>query len=222
MRAEAIRRALNDYNEAAVQLDPPRERLSWEKVINAVTLADFDILRDTRTDIRSLPWTHPAHREAMNLHFGILRAREEIVRLNVEIRRLLTFMIDDHVDFYHAIASNLFRNPSLAHELSRQWEYRTHIHTTIARRLRLTSQLKGFTGVLFPGTREGRDPELNYGVPLPPWASCVLGLVELTVEYRESEEDDDLLPRELDVDTDLVIQLMEKISTTASLDDVSM
>ena len=76
--------------------------------------------------------------------------------------------------------------------------------------------------MLFPGTREGRDPELNYGVPLPPWALCVLGLVELTVEYRESEEDDDLLPRELDVDTDLVIQLMEKISTTASLDDVSM
>jgi hypothetical protein len=50
----------------------------WEKVINAATLADFDILRDTWTDIRSLPWTQPAHYEAMNLHFGIIRAQEEI------------------------------------------------------------------------------------------------------------------------------------------------
>jgi hypothetical protein len=41
-------------------------------------------------------------------------------------------MIDDHVDFYHAVAFNLFSNPALAHELSCQWEYRTHIHTVIA------------------------------------------------------------------------------------------
>jgi hypothetical protein len=50
----------------------------WEKVINAATLADSDILCDTWTDIRSLPWTQPAHYEAMNLHFGIIRAQEEI------------------------------------------------------------------------------------------------------------------------------------------------
>jgi hypothetical protein len=86
--------------------------------------------------------------------------------------------------------------------------------------------LKGFTGTLFPGSREGRDSDLNYGIPLPPWVG-VLGLVEVEVDGlgRESEDldnDDDLLPRELDVDTDLVIQLMERINTTASLDDVSM
>ena len=50
----------------------------------------------------------------------------------------------------------------------------------------------------------------------------VLGLVELAVEYGESEEDDNLLLWELDINTDLVIQFMEKISTTASLEDVSM
>jgi hypothetical protein len=77
-QAEAIRRALNDYNEAAGELNPPRKQLTWEKVINAVTLADFDVLRDTWMDIRSLPWTQPARREATNLHFGIIQAREEI------------------------------------------------------------------------------------------------------------------------------------------------
>jgi hypothetical protein len=58
-RAEAIFRTLNDYNEAAGELDPPWEPLTWEKVINAVTLADFDLLRDTQRDIRLLPWTQP-------------------------------------------------------------------------------------------------------------------------------------------------------------------
>ena len=47
---------------------------------------------------------------------------------------------------------------------------------------------------MLPGSPEGRNPNLNL----------------------------DILPRELDVDTDLVIQLMEHINTTASLDDVSM
>lgn len=30
-RADAIKRALDNYNEAATQLNPPRERLSWAK-----------------------------------------------------------------------------------------------------------------------------------------------------------------------------------------------
>jgi hypothetical protein len=122
---------LNNYNEAAVQLNPPRDHLSWEKVIEAVTLADFDVLRDVHTDICSLPWTQPACCEAMNLHFGICRAREEIIRLNIEIRCLIMFMIDDHVDYYCAIASNLFQNPALTHELSCRWEYHTCIHANI-------------------------------------------------------------------------------------------
>jgi hypothetical protein len=73
-------------------LNPPRNPLTWITVLKAATVADFDLLRDTRTDIRSLPWTEPSRREAMSYYFGIKRAHEEIIRLNVEITRLLTFM----------------------------------------------------------------------------------------------------------------------------------
>lgn len=51
-RAEAIQRALDAYNSAAAQLDPPRETLTWAKLMDATTLADFDLLRDSRQDIR--------------------------------------------------------------------------------------------------------------------------------------------------------------------------
>lgn len=70
-RAEAIHRALTDYNAAAGALAPPRDQLIWAEVIQTATLAEFDLLRDTRNDIRKLPWTQPARREAALLYFGI-------------------------------------------------------------------------------------------------------------------------------------------------------
>jgi hypothetical protein len=79
--AEAIRTALEKYNSAAAQLNPLRDRLTWAAVIDTVALADFNLLRDTTTDIRKLPWANPANREAMVLYFGTLRAKEEIYRL---------------------------------------------------------------------------------------------------------------------------------------------
>ena len=36
-------------------------------------LADFDLLRDTRQDIRSRPWATPAGRLALDNYFKVLR-----------------------------------------------------------------------------------------------------------------------------------------------------
>ncbi|KAJ7733214.1 hypothetical protein DFH07DRAFT_702408, partial [Mycena maculata] len=147
-RAEAIGKALNRYNDAVATLTPPRPRLTWHSIINTASLAEFDWLRETWEDIRSLPWAQPAVREAMVLYFGMKRATEEKVRLNVEIRHLVTFMLDDHVDYYRAIAKTLIPHPALAHELQRQWTFRMRINTSIAARLELTARLKCFTGSL--------------------------------------------------------------------------
>ncbi|KAJ7691944.1 hypothetical protein B0H17DRAFT_871604, partial [Mycena rosella] len=50
-RAEAIRAALQKYNLAAGQLNPLRAHLTWTSVIETVSLAAFDLLSDTGTDI---------------------------------------------------------------------------------------------------------------------------------------------------------------------------
>jgi hypothetical protein len=73
------------YNSAASLLNPLMPQLTWEQVVEYALLADFDILRDTRTEIQSRLWTCPAYRLAMDRYFKILCAREEIRRLNVEI-----------------------------------------------------------------------------------------------------------------------------------------
>jgi hypothetical protein len=122
-RVDAIQSALKRYNEAAVQLNPPRPSLTWETVMNAVAVADFDLLRDTLQDIRTLEWAQAANREGMVMYFGIKRAKEEICRLNVEIRRLLTFLYDDYVDHYRAVTTHIIINPPLASEISAQWSY---------------------------------------------------------------------------------------------------
>src|SRR5271168_2133139 len=96
-RSQAIRTALTKYNSAAAELQPPRVELSWDEVVEYAFLADFDLLRDTRQDIRERPWATPAARLAMDSYFKILRAREEIMRLNVEIPRFATYLHDEDI-----------------------------------------------------------------------------------------------------------------------------
>ncbi|KAJ7776646.1 hypothetical protein DFH07DRAFT_731774 [Mycena maculata] len=222
-RAEAIRKALNRYNDAAAALNPPRPRLTWHSIINSASLAEFDWLRETRQDIRALPWAQSAVREAMVLYFGIKRANEEKVRLNVEICCLITFMVDDHTDYYRAIARTIIPNPPLARELQRQWAFRTRINTSIAARLELMARLHGFTGSLFPGEREGRDAALRDGIPPPLWLEQVLHLRTVTVEYEEPDDADHLsaaeratydfngMAREGDFDENIVVDLLETL-----------
>lgn len=94
-RSQAIRTALDRYNEATALLYPDRDPLKWDEVVQYASLADFDILRDARQDISERPWASSAGRIVMDQYFKLKRAEEEIQRLNVEIPRLVTYMIDE-------------------------------------------------------------------------------------------------------------------------------
>jgi hypothetical protein len=216
-RSEAIRTALNQYNAAATKLTPPRPPLSWASVLKAVTVADFDLLRDTRSDIRSLPWTEPSRREATGLYFGIKRAHEEVARLNVEIKRLLTFMLNTHVDYYCAICANIIVDRTVAQQLSIEWEHQDRVNESIVIRLVQASRLPGFSGSLSFGTRkiDDRDPTLNVGVPLPGWASLIYPQ-GLNSAHPVTDPEEDEIPRELDIDTELVVQFVERINILES------
>ncbi|PCH40550.1 hypothetical protein WOLCODRAFT_68845 [Wolfiporia cocos MD-104 SS10] len=186
--AEAIKKALLRYNQCAAQLIPSRPALSWTDIMDMVSVADFDLLRDAREDIRMQPWTQRINRRAMNLYFNIKRAHEEVERLNVEIRRLLTFMYDEHADYFHAIAHLIITNLALAHELSLRWEYRSQVHEKIVGRIWQTSCLPGFTGNVLTEHRIGRDTSLNNGVPLPPWAKPVVSAHPVAEDEEVGED----------------------------------
>ncbi|KAJ7812236.1 hypothetical protein B0H14DRAFT_2275580, partial [Mycena olivaceomarginata] len=91
-RSKPVKNPLTATTRPPSYSSPPMPRLTWEQVVEYVFLADFDILRDTRPDVQSKPWTRPAYRLAMDHYFKILCAREEIKRLNIEIRRVVTWI----------------------------------------------------------------------------------------------------------------------------------
>jgi hypothetical protein len=80
------------YNEVAEAMTPPKPMLDWEEVVKYAFLTDFDLLREGREDIWGELWAQPAGRAAMDQHFKLLHADEEIQRLNMEIRRFVMYM----------------------------------------------------------------------------------------------------------------------------------
>ncbi|KAJ6468159.1 hypothetical protein DFH09DRAFT_846521, partial [Mycena vulgaris] len=96
-RSKAVKNAIASYNQVAQTMSPPKPTLDWEEVVEYAFLADFDLLREGREDIRGEQWAQPAGRAAMDQHYKLLRADEEIARLNIEIRRLVTYMTDEEV-----------------------------------------------------------------------------------------------------------------------------
>jgi hypothetical protein len=105
-----VKNAIDRYNDAAAMLEPPMPMLTWEEVVEYAFLADFDILRDTRAEVQSRPWMRPAYRLAMDRFFKTLRAWEEIKRLNIEIRRVVTWIRDEN-HFLRRMEANL-RDPT--------------------------------------------------------------------------------------------------------------
>ncbi|KAJ3885175.1 hypothetical protein GG344DRAFT_70767 [Lentinula edodes] len=51
-RSKSIQAAIKAYNEAAAALRPPRCIIQWEEVLDLIFLSEFDLLHDSREDIR--------------------------------------------------------------------------------------------------------------------------------------------------------------------------
>lgn len=203
-RSAAIKTALANYNAAAAELNPPRSTLSWEEVVDYAFLADFDLLRDARQDIRQKPWASPAARLTMDSYFKTLRAAEEIQRLNIEIRRLATFVRDE--DLFLRSQETLVQqtNPILAHAISlyrlERGRFNAH-HLTIIEKI---YALPGFTGTTSYGVRQvngaarqGYDPisapwpPVDAQIDRPPLLPVYTDDADGDREYDEEQADED-------------------------------
>ena len=80
-------------------------------------LSNFDLLSDTRSDVRLKIWAKPASRVLMDQHFKMEQAREEIARLNIEIPQLTTYIRDKEAFLLQHEESLQDTDPPLSHQL---------------------------------------------------------------------------------------------------------
>ncbi|KAF8131776.1 hypothetical protein K438DRAFT_1788198 [Mycena galopus ATCC 62051] len=156
-RSKAIRNAIERYNEVALAMDPPMPTLSWDEVVNYGFLAEFDLLRDTRDSVRSRPWTRPNYRLAMDSYFKILRAQEEIKRLNIEIRRVVTWINDEDIFLRKKEDEYMVSNPTLAVQISQYRLRRARSDTNHMNRFWALAKTPGFTGSVVSGLSVERN-----------------------------------------------------------------
>ena len=123
-------------------------------VIEYAFLADFDLLCDARQDISHCPWATPTGRLAMDLYYKILGAQEEIDQLDIEVRRVATYLRDE--DRYLRYMEDKVRtsNPRIAHQIRLHRLIHGRFHSHHKRRLREIARLPGFSGDIRPGISE--------------------------------------------------------------------
>lgn len=174
---------------------PPRTPLSWDQVVDYAFLADFDLMREGREDIRSEPWALPSGRVAMDQHYKLLRANEEIARLDLEIPRLVTYICDEEAFLWHH-EQRLCEAQALglAHQVRLRRMERGRFTALHMDRLVKLSKEKGFTASILPGVsvskerrvpRTDRDVEMRAPSPAPTTADADVGMLDT---QRATEE----------------------------------
>jgi hypothetical protein len=161
-RSQAVRNSLDRYNAAAATVNPPRPSLSWNDIVEYAFLSEFDLLRDSRQDIRERPWSRPACRVAMDQHFKILRAHEEILRLNIEIPRVITYMRDEEAFLLKKECDLREVDPLLANQIALRRADQGRFNDLHLQRFHKLANLPGFTGSILPGvSRDAATEAVN-------------------------------------------------------------
>ncbi|KAG0697415.1 hypothetical protein DFH29DRAFT_946408 [Suillus ampliporus] len=158
-RSAAIRAALDKYNSLAPLQSPPRPTLKYHDIASYAWLGEFDLLKHSRRDLLSKPWASKANREVAAKYFKVVRAREEITRLNVEAARLHTWVDDEDTHLLSVARSLSETHPALAYEIQWRFEECRRVNNIHRTRLGAIYDLPGYNGLVRVGEerRDGRD-----------------------------------------------------------------
>lgn len=156
-RSQAIRTAVTKYNDRAVALSPPAPTDDFATLMEWTELQEFELLRHSRAgDVRDQPWAQPANRVMATKYYKVARAREELIRCQVETRRLVTAMADEEAELQRVYDRLLDKNPALAITLRESMARRMAANDTHRARLAKLATHAGFAQALVPGTRVGK------------------------------------------------------------------
>jgi hypothetical protein len=115
-------------------------------------LAKFDLLRDTRQDVRQKPWAVSQNRILHDEWFKVEHAREEIERLDVEIRHLVTYIWDENQFLQERESAVKVGNPVLAHQIMLYSLERARFNSLHKHQFLKLANIPKFEGDLNPGS----------------------------------------------------------------------
>lgn len=144
-------------------MNPPAEILDIQKIMELTFVAEFDLLRQSYgdTEILQKPWMSPANRLVCNRLFKVVRAEEELDRLNLEMRRLRTWLLADAKAYEDAINGLSTRHETIfAAEVREQYNRRQAINNNHHSILNTIEGLTGFTGQGGSGTPMGWSKDM--------------------------------------------------------------
>ena len=75
-------------------MEPPAPALDWHQLMEYSFISEFELLKYSRPhqDITVEPWAVPTNRKVTTKYFKILQAHEEVTHVNIEMRRLCTYL----------------------------------------------------------------------------------------------------------------------------------
>ena len=156
-RCKAIRNAVKAYNTAATELVPPRPPISWETVSHINFLEEFNLLYNTRQDIREKPWSQPAIRELIKLSQRVKRAHEEIDRCHIAICRLYTAIYDEDDDFKDTLSRLQNGDPCIYGAVHDFTTHRRQVNDLLLTRITRLTNSSNYSGDFSRGVRAGSD-----------------------------------------------------------------
>lgn len=121
--------------------------LKFSEVASYAWLGEFEFLKHSRSEILHKPWAVKANREVAAKHFRIVRAREEIHRLNIEISRLQEWVDTEDAHILEVSTALAMTNPILAREIRWRYEERRRMNNLHRARLEAIYSLAGYSGV---------------------------------------------------------------------------
>jgi hypothetical protein len=204
-RCKAIRNAVKIYNAAAAQLDPPRPSISWEHVSHINFLEEFNLLHNTRQDIRAKRWSQPAIRELMKSFQRVKRAGEEIERCNIAVRRLYTAILDENDKFDEVLSRPQLTASPMYGAVKDFTDRRRRVNDLLLAKLEHLAHSQDFSGNFSRGVRLGSDVFHRKGSDLQAVVDQNMKEMGDDEEDEDFEEMDELVSHLVDYVGDLAI-----------------
>jgi hypothetical protein len=158
---KAIRNAVKAYNVAATQLDPPRPPISWEAVSHIHFLEEFNLLHNTRQDIREKPWSQPAVQELMKLSQRVKWAHEEIERCHIAVCRLYTAIHNENDNFEKALSRLRNGDPLMYGAVHEFISHRRQVNDLLLARLAVLTNSSDYSGDHSRGVQVGNSGSVD-------------------------------------------------------------